>query len=307
MRSPIRFERQRPVLVARSGGVSLSKCPPGFTLIELLVVIVIIAILASMLLPAFTKAKSKAQGIACLSNLKQLGLAWILYTHDSEDRVPPNPGLASMDPRLNWVAGVLTLDSGDNLGYPGKNNPDNTNKVFLMKSLLWPYHRSLGVWHCPGDTSLSTIGSQRLPHVRTVSMNNWVGNYDAISGNVTEFTPGFKVFKKVSEMTSPSPSGIFLLLDERADSINDGSFLMLMDGFKQSNPRSRTITDYPGNYHNGAGGVNFCDGHAEVHRWLDARTTPPLIKDTHLSQLPPRQSPNNPDVYWIQQRATALK
>jgi prepilin-type processing-associated H-X9-DG protein len=115
------------------------------------------------------------------------------------------------------------------------------------------------------------------------------------------------VFKKVSEMTSPSPSGIFLLLDERADSINDGSFLMLMDGFKQSNPRSRTITDYPGNYHNGAGGVNFCDGHAEVHRWLDARTTPPLIKDTHLSQLPPRQSPNNPDVYWIQQRATALK
>ena len=78
---------------------------PGFTLIELLVVIAIIAILASMLLPVLTKAKSKAQGIACLSNLKQLGASWVMYTHDSEDRVPPNPGLTSMDPHFNWVVG----------------------------------------------------------------------------------------------------------------------------------------------------------------------------------------------------------
>jgi len=80
-----------------------------------------------------------------------------------------------------------------------------------------------------------------------------------------------------------------------------------MDGFNPSSPGNRTITDYPGNYHNGAGGLNFCDGHAEVHKWLDARTTPPLRKDTHLSQLPPRPSPNNSDVFWIQQRSTALK
>lgn len=174
-----------------------------------------------------------------------------------------------------------------------------------MESLLWPYHRALGVWRCPADSGLSTIGTQRLPHVRTVSMNNWVGNYDAHSGIVTEYTPGFRVYKKTSEMTSPSPSGIFLVLDEREDSINDGSFLMLMDGFNPSSTASSTITDYPSNYHNGAGGLNFCDGHAEIHRWLDARTTPPLKKDTHLTQIPPRPSPNNPDVFWIQQRTTA--
>jgi len=300
-------ERESPRQLQPGRRFHPSAWPSGFTLIELLVVIAIIAILASMLLPALTKAKSKAQGIVCLSNMKQLGFSWTMYTHDSEDRVPPNQGLTTSDPHLNWITGFLTLDSGDNLGHPGKDNSDNTNTVFLENSLLWPYHRALGVWRCPGDTSTSTIHNQRYPHVRSVSMNNWVGNYDPRNGAVTEFTPGFKVFKKVGEMTSPSPTRTFLLLDERADSINDGTYLMLMDGFFPSMPGNRTIVDYPACYHNGAAGFNFCDGHAEVHRWMDPRTMPPIKRDTHLSQIPARSSPNNPDVFWIQERTTAKK
>ena len=97
-----------------------------------------------------------------------------------------------------------------------------------------------------------------------------------------------------------------MLLDERDDSINDGYYVMTMDGYPNE-PRLRTIVDYPSSYHNGAGGFSFADGHAEIHRWLDGRTKLNYRKDFHLSVLPPNPSPNNPDVLWLQERATGRK
>jgi len=110
-----------------------------------------------------------------------------------------------------------------------------------------------------------------------------------------------------AEMASPGPSQTFLLMDQREDSINDAAYLNYMDGFSTGQTGLQKISDYPSSYHNGACGLNFCDGHAEVHRWVDNRTTPPLRRDFHLPGVPAIPSPNNTDITWLQQRTTSRK
>lgn len=264
----------------------------AFTLIELLVVIAIIAILAGLLLPALARAKASSKGISCMSNNQQLSLAWRFYADDHDGKLVAS-GRWNVAPE--WVGGnwldKRAPSNPNNWDWEfylaGKNNPKGGNRLF-------PYAgNSREIFQCPSDQSFGLINkTKKVRRIRSRSMNSWVCGPAFTQG-------GWRVYIKDSDFVDPGPSSTWVLLDEREDTINDGYFAVRMEGYPDRTFMI-SIQDYPASYHNNAAGFSFADGHAVIHKWRDARTTPPI--SDYLTQGTPMS--NNPDVIWMQEHST---
>jgi prepilin-type N-terminal cleavage/methylation domain-containing protein/prepilin-type processing-associated H-X9-DG protein len=266
----------------------------GFTLVELLVVIAIIAILASILLPALAQGKEQARRAACISNFRELYLAWKLYIDDNNGVLPWNnidPPRTGLPGSLDWVGGGLLPcnEVGD--------QRDATNVLLLTKieGCIGIYLKEPKVFKCPSDRSAAQINGVKYPRVRSVAMNY------LMDGEVTgESNPDFFAYGREGTLASHPPvDGGWVFMDTHEDSIGTGLFLVPRPSERPHNGWDQV----PASRHNGGATVGFADGHVICHKWIDERTRQPVTGYALYGIA----QPNNPDIQWMEDRSTVLK
>lgn len=229
--------------------LSSKRSAGAFTLVELLVVIAVVAILASLLLPALSKAKSRAQTTRCLNNVRQLQLGWHLYAQDNDDVLPPHiiaPDTGGMLRALpgSWVVGNAQKD---------------TTASNIVQGVLFRYVGTVEVYRCPTDRS-KLIGRPALPRLRSYSRNNWLNDDPTLIGSA-DAVP----YMTTKETQLDTPAQTFVFIDEDRKSIDDGSFVVTSPRLAPS--LANTWSDVPADRHGQQSNVSFRDGHVQTWHW----------------------------------------
>ena len=266
----------------------------GFSLVEMLVVVAIIGVIASLVTPALGKAKRTARRVVCSGNLKQLTVAWHLYSVESGDKLAPNsssgPTIIGTTPEdAAWVIGSLNYIN---------DNPDNTNTALLTSKhygSIAPYNSEPKIYHCPNDASYIDPGGRRSARVRSCSMNAFVGDSPS---NCVEGSK-YRMFRRMSDLAIVSSALIWLFIDEHEDSIGGGTFWVPCIN-KGSDASWESI---PASRHENGCGLSFADGSVTHKKWTDGRS---IIKVARSSQKGIRL-PFDQDVIWLQDRTSVLK
>jgi len=248
----------------------------AFTLVELLVIVAVVALLASIAYPALANTKNNGHVARCMNNLRQLTSVWSMYAADNQDLL---------------VAGAKPV--GGNMSWTSSS--DNTNTAILSDPTLSPfgaYVKAPELYKCPADRYQSAANPG--PRVRSVSMSSNLGG--TIAKDISNQTPGRTYFlaQKSSDLSTPGPAMIFVMLDEHPDKINDSTFFAAV-GFVAANAR---FQDFPGSLHSGSGSLSFADGHFEAKRWRDPRTLRAVAYTTFgLTSVP-----DSEDYVWLNDR-----
>jgi type II secretory pathway pseudopilin PulG len=253
-------------------------------LVELLVVVAIIAILAALLLPALAKAKEEAHRVNCMSNLKQLQMGWQMYADDFGGVLCPN----------DWIdtGGYSFGEFKTNSWCQGDARTD-TDTSGIQAGLLYPYNNSPAIYHCPSDLSnIVDDNGNPLPQPRNRSYNM----SQSVNGYGTQIDPqtGYYVdalqpcFTKISTITNPTPSRLFVFIDENEGTLEDDQF-----GYPMINDDYGNWWDMPSNRHNQGGVLSFAEGHVEYWHWQAPELASAPFQPVLPAQMPDYQRIGN--------------